>query len=194
MTTIFVWLIAYFLGSIPFGVVLAKLNKIDIRQQGSGNIGATNVNRVLGKKAGVLTLMGDCAKGALAVFIASLAFEDTVKIAIAGFFAFCGHLFSVFLKFQGGKGVATGLGVFLYLMPWATLSSMGVFAVSVKTSKYVSLGSILAAATLPLFGLLYKMPLPFVVASALVAILTVVKHHENIQRLLAGTENKLGKK
>ena len=125
-----VCLFAYLLGSIPFGVLLAKLKHVDLRQHGSGNIGATNVARTLGKTAGILTLLGDCGKGYLAPWVAGLLLDTHWGIAMAGLMAFLGHIFSVFLKFKGGKGVATGLGVFLFLMPEAGLSSIVVFVIS----------------------------------------------------------------
>ncbi len=131
-------LTAYLLGSIPFGVIVARLNKVDLRQHGSGNIGATNVARTLGKKLGVLTLIGDALKGVVAVALADFLLSNPVHIASAGLFAFLGHLFPVFLKFQGGKGVATGLGVFLYLMPLSTLSSMAIFGITLWLWNFVS--------------------------------------------------------
>ena len=194
MTTISVWLCAYCLGSIPFGLLLAKAQNTDIRQHGSGNIGATNVARVLGKKAGLLTLAGDVFKGLIAVAAASAIMADHATIAVAGLMVFLGHLFSLFLKFRGGKGVATGLGIFLYLMPLPTLCSAGVFAVTLKFSKYVSLGSMLAAMFLPLFAIFFKMPLPYVYLAGVVGLLILHKHYENIQRLIAGTETVFIKK
>ena len=146
-------LIAYLCGSIPFGVLLAKSQNINIREHGSGNIGATNVARTMGKKAGLLTLAGDVLKGWGMVFLASQWFEKPILIALAGLIVFLGHLFSIFLKFKGGKGVATGLGVFSYVMPVPTLLSAGIFALTLRVSGYVSLSSILAAIALPIFGI-----------------------------------------
>ena len=113
---------------------------------------------------------------------------------MAALMAFLGHLFSIFLKFKGGKGVATGLGVFLYLMPPATLSAMVVFATVMAVSRYVSTSSILAALSLPLFGFFYQMPTPYIYTSAIISGLVILRHHKNIQRLLAGTETKFGQK
>ena len=148
-------LISYLIGSIPFGVVLARAQRVDIRKQGSGNIGATNVARVMGKKAGLLTLLGDVLKGLLVVFGASLLYEKPLVIALAGLMVFLGHLYSVFLKFKGGKGVATSLGLFLYIMPWATLGAVGVFSLCLWISGTVSVGSIMAAVSLPLLSLYF---------------------------------------
>jgi glycerol-3-phosphate acyltransferase PlsY len=194
MRPLLVWALAYFLGSIPFGVLIARARKINIQEHGSGNIGATNIARVIGRKEGVLTLVGDCAKGALAVMIASATLNSDVHVAVAALMAFLGHLFSIFLKFKGGKGVATGLGIFLYLMPYATLSTAGIFAIVMATTKYVSASSLLAALSLPVFGMLYHAPKPFVFAAVVISALVILKHHENIKRLLAGTEMKFGKK
>lgn len=190
----FVFLFAYLLGSIPFGVVLARLKRVDLRQHGSGNIGATNVHRTLGKTAGLLTLLGDGGKGYLAAWIASLLLEEPWAVAVAGLMAFLGHVFSVFLKFRGGKGVATGLGVFLYLMPKAALGAMGVFIVALAITRYVSVSSILAAISLPWLGVYFQAPGPVIYAATAAAIITAFRHHENVQRLIDGTEAKFAKK
>jgi glycerol-3-phosphate acyltransferase PlsY len=194
MDIAFVCLLAYLLGSIPFGVVLAKVRRVDIRQHGSGNIGATNVARTLGKTAGILTLLGDCGKGYLAVWIAGQLLDSQWGVAAAGLMAFLGHVFSIFLKFKGGKGVATGLGVFLYLIPGAGLFSMGVFAISLALTHYVSVSSILAAISIPWFGIYFQAPEPFIYVATAAAITTVIRHHENIRRLMNGTEGKFVRK
>ena len=189
-----VCLFAYLLGSIPFGVLLAKFKRVDLRQHGSGNIGATNVNRTLGKTAGILTLLGDCGKGYLAVWAAGQLLDAQWGVAAAGLMAFLGHVFSIFLKFRGGKGVATGLGVFLYLIPGAGLSSIGVFAVSLAFTRYVSVSSILAAISIPWLGIYFQAPGPSIYVATAAAIITSFRHHENIQRLVDGTESKFMKK
>ena len=194
MEITFVCILAYFLGSIPFGVVLAKFKQVDLRQHGSGNIGATNVTRTLGKTAGILTLLGDCGKGYLAVWIAGQLLETQWGIAAAGLMAFLGHIFSIFLKFKGGKGVATGLGVFLALMPWAGLVSIAIFVVCLAFTRYVSASSILAAISIPWLGIYFGAPGPFIYVATAAAILTTIRHHENIQRLIDGTESKFTKK
>jgi len=183
-----IWVIAYFIGSVPFGVLCARTQGIDLREHGSKNIGATNVTRILGKRAGILTLLGDVLKGWLAVSLASWVLSDSVAVAGAGLMVFLGHLFSIFLQFKGGKGVATGLGIHLNMMPMGTLGAMGVFAFTLWVSKYVSLSSIFAAIALPMFGIFLKIPLPYLLLSLVIAMLIVFKHHENIRRIMAKTE------
>ena len=187
-------LIAYISGSIPFGAFLAKTQNINIFDHGSGNIGATNVSRILGKKAGLITLVADVFKGWGMVFLASLFFEKSIIIALAGLSVFLGHLFSIFLKFKGGKGVATGLGVFGFLMPLPTLLSVAIFSLTLRVSGYVSLSSILAAISLPIFGIFFRMPLPYIYLSVIVVLFTIQKHHDNIVRLTNGEEVKFLKK
>ena len=195
LTEIFLfYLCSYICGSIPFGVLLAKKQSIDIREHGSGNIGATNVARTLGKKAGLLTLVGDIFKGWLVVFLASLWFEKTIVVALAGFAVFLGHLFSIFLRFKGGKGVATGLGVLSFIMPLPTLISVCIFMLCLNVSGYISLSSILAAITLPVIGIYFKTPLPFIYLAVILGLFTLQKHHDNIIRLVEGTEPKFLKK
>ena len=197
MTFLYIILIiaSYFIGAIPTGVILAKaFAGRDIRQEGSGNIGATNVTRVLGKKVGALTLVGDLLKGFLPVW-AGAAITGSLGVAcLMGLAAFLGHLFPIYLKFKGGKGVATALGVFLYLSPVVILIEVVVFAASVAIWKYVSLGSMLAAGTMPVLLFLLSYPTPVVILSIIFAILIIIKHSSNIQRLLSGTENKIGNK
>ena len=187
-------LFAYICGSIPFGVLLAKKQSIDIREHGSGNIGATNVARTLGKKAGLYTLIGDIFKGWLVVFLANLWFGKTIVVALAGLAVFLGHLFSIFLNLKGGKGVATGLGVLSFIMPLPTLFSAGIFTLCLKVSGYISLSSILAAIILPILGIYFKMPLPFIYLAVILGLFTLQKHHDNIIRLVKGTEPKFLKK
>lgn len=188
MLPILIWLLAYVLGSLPFGVWFARTRNVDLRQHGSGNIGATNVARTLGKKAGLLILFADCCKGAVPVAIADRALGSHTEVAVAGLMAFLGHLFPVFLKFKGGKGVATGLGVFIYLMPLATLSAIAIFGLILGITKYVSIGSMAAAVSIPALGMLFKAPQPYIYLALIVALLVVIKHIDNIRRLLDGTE------
>lgn len=187
-------LVSYLIGSISFGVVLAKARNIDIREHGSGNIGATNIARVMGKKAGLLTLLGDVLKGFLVVFGTGSLYEKPMLIALAGLMVFLGHLYSIFLKFKGGKGVATSLGLFSYIMPWATLCAVGVFSVCLWVSGYVSIGSIMAAISLPLFAIFFKLPLPYIYLAVIVGLFTVQRHYGNILRLIKGTESKFIRK
>jgi len=197
MVFIYILLIiaSYFIGAIPTGVVLAKMfSGRDIRREGSGNIGATNVTRVLGKKLGILTLAGDLLKGFFPVWIGFNLFSSLPVACLMGLAAFLGHLFPIYLGFMGGKGVATALGVFLYLSPVAILIEMVIFATAVGIWKYVSLGSLSAAATLPPVLIIIGAPKPVVLLSIVCALLIWIKHSSNIQRLLNGTEHKFGAK
>jgi len=187
-------IVSYLIGSIPCGVLLARMQNLNIREHGSGNIGATNVARVLGKKAGLLTLIGDAIKGLIVVFGAGALYKTPMLIAVAGLMVFLGHLYSIFLKFKGGKGVATSLGLFSYVMPWATLYAVGIFSVCLGVSGYVSIGSIMAAISLPLFAIFLKLPLPYIYLACIVGLFTLQRHYGNIQRLIAGTEAKFFKK
>ena len=175
-------------------MLIAKTQNIDIREHGSGNIGATNVTRIIGKKLGFITLLGDVLKGWVIVFLANQWFEKPILIALAGFVVFFGHLYSIFLRFKGGKGVATGLGIFSFIMPLPTLFSSGIFILSLKLSGYVSLSSILAAISLPILGIFFKIPLPYIYLASIVGLFTLQKHHENIIRIVQGTEAKFLKK
>lgn len=140
---------AYLVGSIPTGLLLGKAYGIDVRQEGSGNIGATNLYRTVGRKVGIFTLIGDCLKGLIPVLAVKHSGLPTEYAAWVGLAAFCGHVFSIFLKFKGGKGVATALGVFLGLAPLAVVIAVAVFATLMLAWRYVSLGSICAAAVMP---------------------------------------------
>jgi glycerol-3-phosphate acyltransferase PlsY len=184
---------SYFIGAVPSGVVLAKaFSGKDIRQEGSGNIGATNVTRVLGKKLGALTLAGDLLKGFLPVCIGSYLVSSLNVVCLMGMAAFLGHLFPVYLSFKGGKGVATALGVFLYFAPSVILIEIAIFVGVVGIWRYVSLGSLIAAAAMPLLLFLFAFPKQVVLLSIAFALLIFIKHKTNIQRLLSGTENKFG--
>jgi acyl phosphate:glycerol-3-phosphate acyltransferase len=187
--------IAYLLGSIPFGYVIVKLREgRDIRRAGSGNIGAANVTRTLGVAAGLLTLLLDAAKGSLAVAIASrLAHGNMRWLMAAGLLAIAGHLFPVWLGFRGGRGVATAAGVFLLLSWKAVLAAAVVWLVAVLWWRYVSLGSVLAAASLPLLVYVlyvpgHRPPLVVSLGTACASILVIVRHRANLERLAAGTE------
>jgi glycerol-3-phosphate acyltransferase PlsY len=188
---------AYLLGSIPFGLVLGKLfGSADVREAGSGNIGATNVARVAGPLAGVLTLLLDAAKGALAIVLAArLSDQRSTWMMIAGLCALVGHCFPIWLGFRGGKGVATAAGVFLVLCPPAFLGATMLFLLVVAYWRFVSLGSIAAAAAMPL--LIYFLwaphhapPYAVTFGSLAAALLIVYKHDANIQRLVQGDEPK----
>ena len=179
---------AYLLGSVPTGLLLGKAYGIDVRKEGSGNIGATNLYRTLGRRVGVLTLVGDCLKGLLPVVVVQSFMPEYA--AWVGLAAFCGHVFSVFLRFKGGKGVATALGVFLALAPLAVAIALLVFILLMLIWRYVSLGSIAAAATMPLAVTLLGGGKVLTVVTLIIALVVIAKHYENIKRLLAGTENR----
>lgn len=223
----FTWItliiIAYLIGSIPFGVLIARCNGVDIRTQGSRNIGATNVGRVLGRPLGILCFVLDFAKGAVPVLVAGVitgVFADPLlnltatqlwmwmAVAVA---AVLGHMYSIFLLFTGGKGVATGFGAMLAMysvLTWPTLAALVVWIIVVRTTRYVSLASILAVVALPIgcvvrialadgveeISLIEKLTLahPPIVITMLLAILVLYKHRTNIARLRAGTEGKIG--
>lgn len=187
----------YLLGSIPFGVILAKLfGGKDVRQHGSGNIGATNVSRVAGPLAGILTLLLDAGKGAAAVvFAARFTEQNATAMMLAGLAALIGHCYSVWLGFKGGKGVATGLGIFAALCPLAALSGFVVFVLVFLYWRYVSLASLAGAAAMPL--LIYFLwaprhapPLSVTIGTLCAAALIFYKHRANLQRLTEGTEPK----
>jgi glycerol-3-phosphate acyltransferase PlsY len=185
-------LIAYLLGAIPFGYLLVKWKTgSDVRAAGSGNIGATNVLRTTGKVAGVLTLLLDIGKGYAAVWIADvLTAHDPLWMSAAALAVMAGHAFPVFLKFQGGKAVASFVGAFLRLTPLPMLSVLVVFVVVVAWTRHISLGSILAAGTFPLaVWLILQPPLPIVVASLVAGVFIIYRHRGNIRRLRAGSEN-----
>lgn len=188
-TVIFVAL-AYVCGSIPVGFLLASAEGVDIRRRGSGNIGATNVARVMGWGRGVVTLLGDTAKGLIPVALAryfGLEIEHVVWVALA---AFLGHLYPVFLGFKGGKGVAIALGTLVGLAPQATLVLAAVFAVIVGMTRAVSLASIIAAVLAPLVLWFFSYPQPVVGFGLVLALLVVIRHRDNIRRLISGAEPK----
>ncbi|MBS1856383.1 MAG: glycerol-3-phosphate 1-O-acyltransferase PlsY [Acidobacteria bacterium] len=184
--------IAYLLGAIPFGYVLVrwKTGK-DVRAEGSGNIGATNVMRTTGRAAGVATLLLDIAKGWLAVWIAGrLTEHDTVWMSVAALAVMAGHAYPVFLRFQGGKAVASFVGAFLCLTPGALAVEVVIFVVMVSWTRYISMGSIVGAATFPLaVWLITKMGVP-ALAAAVAGAFIIYRHSSNLQRLRAGTENR----
>ncbi|MEW6125763.1 MAG: glycerol-3-phosphate 1-O-acyltransferase PlsY [Acidobacteriota bacterium] len=197
--------IAYLLGAIPFGYLLVKFvftEGEDIRKVGSGGIGATNVTRRAGRAAGLMTYVFDVLKGVAAVLLMKMvAPDDYLWIGAAAVAAIIGHIFPVFLGFRGGKGVATGVGVYLALAPLSVLSTLVLWVLIVYFSRYVSLGSIIATAAVPLWTLLYYgwlMPHPHLLAMLTVGVLgcalIVAKHHENIARLWNGTENRIGQR
>jgi acyl phosphate:glycerol-3-phosphate acyltransferase len=195
---------SYLLGSVPFGYLLVRIFRgEDVRQAGSGNIGATNVSRK-SPALGALTLALDAIKGVTAVELAyhfssgvNAATSSDMAMTIAAFLAVVGHMFPVWLKFRGGKGVATALGSFLVIAPRTVLIAAGVFVVVVVIFRYVSLGSIVAAGIFPFLLVkraLAKNDLPALMLVAATSLLIIVRHHENLKRLFAGTESRIGAK
>lgn len=197
IATLLLVVAGYLLGSIPFGLIFAKLlAQTDIREHGSGNIGATNVSRVAGPLAGILTLVMDAVKGAASVSLAAQLTDHAANaMMFAGLAALLGHCFPVWLKFKGGKGVATALGIFLALSPLAAVAAFVLFLLVVSFWRYVSLGSLAATAAMPL--LIYFLwapghtpPLVITLGTLFASVLIFYKHDANLQRLVDGTEPK----
>jgi acyl phosphate:glycerol-3-phosphate acyltransferase len=185
--------VAYLVGAIPVGFLVARAFGLgDIRLHGSGTIGTTNVLRTLGRGAAALTLVGDVVKGALAVWLGGLASANAAPVAAVA--AVVGNCWPVFLRFRGGKGVATGFGALLALVPLAVGPAVLVWIAITASFRYVSLGSVLAALCVPLGAVMLAYPWPSVVASAAVAAIVIGRHRENINRLLAGNERRLGER
>jgi len=199
---ILVVLVSYLLGSIPTGFLVAKARGVDIRTLGSGNIGATNVFRILGKPAGVLVLLADAAKGWLAVFVVakliSGCFYPGAVLQAREWFAICagvgailGHNYTCWLYFKGGKGIATSAGVLVALVPWPLLMILGIWIVVFLLSRYVSLASISAAFALPFAAWLVGESTTIILVTVALAVLAIYKHQANIRRLIKGTENRI---
>jgi glycerol-3-phosphate acyltransferase PlsY len=187
---------AYLIGSVSFSILVVKMiAHKDIREEGSGNAGATNVLRHHGAAAGIAVALLDVAKGAAAVFLMRSATANPAYLAGAAFAVILGHVFPLFFRFRGGKGVATTVGAFAALAWAPTLVAAAIFLVVVLATRYVSLGSVLATVLLPPVSILFfRLPDAVVLAQCAVAILVVLKHVENLKRLAAGTERKLGAK
>ena len=186
------FLLGYVFGSIPCGLWLVQaFHGIDIRNYGSGNIGTTNVFRTVGTKTAAAVLVGDMVKGILALYIISKFAADPAIVAITALGALLGHNYSLFLGFKGGKGVATGLGLFLYMLPWGAVAAFGVWAVIVLITRYVSLGSIVAAIVAAATGWYLQYPVPYAVFGTLACLFVIIRHKENIKRLMDGTESKI---
>ena len=184
--------VCYLLGSIPFGFLIAKIWGVDVRAKGSGNIGATNVLRTVGVVPGILALLLDVLKGTLAIFLARLFFADPLIIIMCGLTGVLGHSFSIFLKFKGGKSVATGLGLLLGIAPEIFLFTVIIFAISLILCRYVSVSSIIASIIAAVSFFVLGKPIAYSIVSSLIAFLIVLRHLPNIKRLLAGTEPKIG--
>ena len=186
---------AFLLGGIPFSHLIARRRGVDLRTVGSGNVGATNLARALGYGLGAVGLLLDAAKGAVAVLVPSVVpgpQATPLVQALAAALAVLGHSFSPFLRFKGGKGVATGAGAFAVLAPQATLAAVGVFGLTVALTRIVGLGSVLAALALPLAACLFNADRAVTVAAAVVGVVVIARHRANITRILRGTEHRMG--
>jgi glycerol-3-phosphate acyltransferase PlsY len=186
----------YLLGSIPFGYIVGKLfKKIDIREFGSGNIGTANAFRILGPTLASLVLIGDIGKGIFSIYLVQyLNIDNLLILTIAGLAVICGHDWSLFLGFKGGKGIATTFGVVFALNPTISILALIVWGVVVITTRYVSLSSILAVISIFIFTILFKQPYEYIIFSAIILIIGIFKHKENIERLKSKKERKIGEK
>jgi len=193
--TISAILACYLIGAIPFGLLFTRwFSDIDVRNVGSGNIGATNVLRAAGKKAALLTLFADCLKGLLPVLAVKLFFHDDLTSVLSGAAALLGHTFPIYLRFKGGKGVATSFGVALALTPLAALLSLITWAVAAFLWRYSSLAALTAFALYPLYTFTLYLSQNLQLLSLFLFGMIYAKHRENIKRLIAGTESKIGNK
>jgi glycerol-3-phosphate acyltransferase PlsY len=184
-------ILSYLVGAIPCGLVLTKLAGLgDIRSAGSGNIGATNVYRVGGRRLGIFTLILDALKGVVPVFVAIQIGLSPVEVALVAALTFLGHCYPVYLGFKGGKGVATGLGIYLVLSPLAVLIALLVFGAVLWRWRFVSLASISAAAVIPFLVLGIEGSFPLFLATLFIAAMVIFRHRGNIERLLDGSENR----
>lgn len=184
-------IVAYILGSIPNALWIGKVFKgIDVREHGSKNTGSTNAARVLGAKIGILTLILDISKGAIPTLIATMLLDSSISVILVGICAILGHSFSIFMEFKGGKAVATTVGVFIVLVPGAILLAAVIFFLVFGITRYVSLSSMIGAISLPIWIILFYKNIPLTIFGIIIAILIIVRHKSNIQRLLNGTESK----
>ncbi|MCK4309385.1 MAG: glycerol-3-phosphate 1-O-acyltransferase PlsY [Candidatus Atribacteria bacterium] len=196
MKVVLIITICYLLGSVPFGYIVGKLfKKVDIREFGSGNIGTTNAFRILGPPLASLVLLGDVGKGIFSVYLVKyLNIDSSLILTIAGLAVICGHDWSLFLGFKGGKGIATTFGVIFALNPIISVLAVTVWGVVVITTRYVSLSSIFAVISIFIFTILFKQPYEYIIFSAIILILGIFKHKENIERLKSKKERKIGEK
>lgn len=189
---------SYLIGSVPFGLVMGKLRGVDVRTYGSGKIGFTNVLRTIGTKAAVSVLICDMLKGVAAVLLARFVLESHIGEMAAGFAAIAGHDWSVFIKFQGGRGVATSLGGLFTMAPLVAIAGLAIFVLFVALTRYVSLGSMLgslgAVAIMAVFVALGRAPWEYLVYVGVAVALIILQHRDNITRLLSGAESKLGQR
>ncbi len=183
--------ITYFIAAIPFGLLVARLNHINLREIGSGNIGATNVYRAMGAKYGILVFIFDAIKGGIPTYVATLVDPNPLFHILIGAIAVTGHSLSCYVKFKGGKGVATGAGVIIALSPIIGLVMIILAAILIYVTRYVALTSIVCAIATPLLFYILKYPIAYVGMFAAIGLFIIVRHRSNIERLLKGTENKV---
>lgn len=184
--------LGYAFGSVPFALLLTRARGLDLRAAGSRNLGAANVLRTAGASRALAVLMLDAAKGAVAVVVAMLLTDDLAVTMAAGLASIVGHIYSVWIRFRGGKGVATSAGVFAVLAPPATMIAVLVFICTIYTTRFVSAGSIAAALALPVAAMVVDAPLPIVSGAMVAAAVVAFRHRENVMRLVAGTERRIG--
>jgi glycerol-3-phosphate acyltransferase PlsY len=192
MRTVIALTIGYLCGSIPFALLLTRSRRIDLRDVGSRNVGAANVLRTAGVAPAVVVMLLDAAKGALAVVVARLLTDDAVIVMIAGLAAIIGHVYPPWLRFRGGKGVAASAGVFVVLAPLATAIAALAFVGTIAATRFISAGSIAGALVLPVAAVAGDAPAPVVVGTVLAAVIVLVRHRDNLSRLVAGTERRIG--
>ncbi|HEX8552408.1 MAG TPA: glycerol-3-phosphate 1-O-acyltransferase PlsY [Abditibacteriaceae bacterium] len=192
---VFALALSYFLGAIPFGLIVGKARGVDIRNSGSGNIGATNVWRTLGPKAGALVFALDVAKGLAAPLLARALVGDThAVVATCAAFAILGHTFSFWLRFRGGKGIATGFGAMLGLVPWVALGCLAAWGLALAASRMISVASIVACIVAPIGAYLSGAPVSYQIVIGALALVALIKHIPNMKRIAQKTEPKIGQK
>jgi glycerol-3-phosphate acyltransferase PlsY len=194
MADLFAVVAAYLVGSIPFAQLLSQRRGVDLRRVGSGNVGATNVLRTLGVRPAVLAMMLDAVKGTVAVLVAQRLTNGVAAPVIAGLASMIGHVYPVWLRFRGGKGVATAAGAFVVLTPVAVAVAMGVFVLTVALTRFISVGSMVAALTLAGWAIASDAPTAVGIGAAIGAVLVIVGHRANVLRLVAGTERRVGQR
>ena len=186
--------VGYFVGSIPFAFLLSRHRGIDLRRTGSGNVGASNVLRTTGVRAAVLAMVLDGVKGTIAVLIAQLLSAGAVAAVIAAFASVIGHVYPIWLRFRGGKGVATAAGAFAVLAPEALAIAASVFVVAVLATRFISVGSVAAALTLALVATFSDAPAVVAIGATASALIIIYRHRDNLARLVAGTERRIGQR
>ncbi|MEW6013213.1 MAG: glycerol-3-phosphate 1-O-acyltransferase PlsY [Elusimicrobiales bacterium] len=194
METFLICLMSYLIGSIPTAYIVGKLNKIDIRQHGSGNVGATNVYRVLGKKWGSVTFIFDFLKGFIPTYISLKFFQNPYMIMLVGALSIIGHIFTLFLSFKGGKGVATSTGVFMVITPYTLILALMVFLIFTALTGYVSVGTLTATSVFLITSLLSSINTEYKLMIVIVSVAIFITHIPNIKRLLKGEELKFNKR